>query len=267
MKIKITILFIAIIIVLLGVIFLYNSYTPITYTNICNDKNLFRYQFGIYKIDSLGEGKVELEQIGDIEDYFGIDKPACIDAINRYHLSLRKKEIDRLNKDEKWKKLRCGLYKNKNGEIAFQDNQAIGEGEFSAEMYIYKFGFNEGKSLKLVVDTTTFIEMGSNYYRDKNHIYYHYGMAHGGSFYINTEVDYKTFKVIGDVYAKDQNHVYVDRTGIVRNVDYKTFRSKIGIGPYAKDKNGYYYWGEKIDTLNNESDDYEKKAIKELDKL
>lgn len=91
-------------------------------------------------------------------------------------------------------------------------------------------------------------------------------MLGGGSFSIDTKVDYKTFKVIGDTYSKDKNHIYADRMGIMEDADYKTFRTKIGIGPYAKDKNAYYYWGQKIDTANYD-DEYTKKAIKKLKDL
>lgn len=249
-----------------GLFFLYNSYVPITYTNECNDKHLFRYQFGIYKIDTIGKKEIQFEQIGNAEDYFGFDKPACIDGIYKYEQSLRKKEIDSVNKSLNWKLIKHNLYRNKNGDIGFQENRSLGEGTITVIDYITKFGFNDGKPLKSVIDTATFEDLGSSYYKDKKHIYTYYGMLAGGSFSIDSIVDYKTFKVIGDTYAKDKNHIYADRMGIMEDADYKTFRTKVGIGGYAKDKKGYYYWGQKIDTLNYD-DEYTREAIKKLNKL
>ena len=251
---------------LIGMFFLYNSYVPITYQNECKDKHLYRYQFGIYKIDTMGNKEVKFEQIGDATDYFGLDKPACIDSIYEYEQSLRKKEIDNVNKDLNWQLIKHNLYKNKNGEFGFREMISLGEGTTPVTNYITKLGFNEAKALSKIIDTATFTDLGSSYYKDKKHIYQYNAMLGGGSFYINTDVDYKTFEVIGDVYAKDKNHIYVDRTGIMKNADYKTFKTALGIGPYAKDKNGYYSWDEKIDTLNYDNA-YLKEAIKRLKKL
>lgn len=263
---KKTILLLTIPFALIGIFFLYNSYVPIAYHNECNNKHLYRYQFGIYKIDTLGKNEVSFEQIGNAGDYFALDKPACVDEIYNYEQSLRKKKIDSVNKDLNWQLVKHNLYKNKNGELGFREIISLGEGTAPVASYITKFGFNEGNPLNKTIDTATFIDLGSSYYKDKKHIYQHYAMAYGGSFYINTDVDYKTFQVIGDVYAKDKNHIYEERTGIMEKADYKTFKTAIGIGPYAKDKNGYYSWSEKLDTLNHDNIQ-EKETIKMLMKL
>ena len=263
---KKTILLLSIPFVLIGIFFLYNSYVPIAYRNQCNDPNLYRYQFGIYKIDTLGKNEVSFEQIGDAEDYFALDKPACVDTIYKYEQSLRKKEIDSVNKSLNWQLVKHNLYKNKNGELGFREIISLGEDAPPVTNYITKFGFNEGIPLHKTIDTASFTYLGSAYYKDKKHIYQYNAMLGGGSFFINKEVDYKTFQIIGDVYAKDKNHIYEERTGIMEKVDYKTFKTAVGIGPYAKDKNGYYSWDEKIDTLNQDNAQ-EKEAIKMLMKL
>jgi hypothetical protein len=263
---KKTILLLSIPLALTGIFLLYNSYIPIVYHNECNDPHLYRYQFGIYKIDTLGKNEVNFKQIGNVADYFDLDKSACLDGVYKYEQSLRKKEIDSVNKSLNWQLVKHNLYKNKNGELGFRELVSLGEGTAPVATYITKFGFNEGNPLNKTIDTATFTDLGSRYYKDKNYIYQHYTMAYGGSFYVNTDVDYKTFEVIGDVYAKDKNHIYEERTGIMEKADYKTFKTAVGIGPYAKDKNGYYSWGEKIDTLNQDIPE-EKEAIKKLMKL
>lgn len=172
---------------ILATFFLYNSYVPIRYTNDCNDKHIFRYQFGIYKIDTLGKKEVNFEQMGSAEDYFGFDKAPCIDAIYHYEQSLRKKEIDSVNKSLNWKMVKNNLCQNKNGELGFQESMSLGEGNNSVAInYITKFGFNEGKTLKSVIDTATFTSLGSYYYKDKRHIYSYYAMLNGGSFNVET---------------------------------------------------------------------------------
>ena len=90
-------------------------------------------------------------------------------------------------------------------------------------------------------------------------------MASGGSFFIVQEADLKTFKVIGDCYAKDKNHIFGERHMIIKSADYKTFKTKKGVGCFAKDKNGYYFWDSKLDL--EDLDEYSKKAVGELNKL
>ncbi|RZL39839.1 MAG: hypothetical protein EOP00_27405 [Pedobacter sp.] len=260
------ILLLTIPILLIGIFFLYNSYVPIEYKNECNDKHLYRYQFGIYQIDSMMQTR-NLQQLGGVKEYFGFTKQPCEDSVRHYTNLRLTKGTDSLNNSLKWRLIKDNLYINKNGDLGFKEYKDLGdEGLTRVTDYITKFGFNEGKTLKSVIDTTTFKDLGSNFYKDKKHIYHYYSMLGGGQFYIDTNVDYKTFEVIGDVYAKDKNQIYLDRTGIMENIDYKTFKTAVGIGPYAKDKNGYYRWGDKIDTLNH-SDEYDKEAIKILDKL
>lgn len=88
-------------------------------------------------------------------------------------------------------------------------------------------------------------------------------MAKGGSFYFFDEADYKTFHILGDFYAKDKNHIYEMRKGKLDSVDYKTFKTCNGCGPYSKDKNGYYRWGDKVDLKNIE----DAEALKDIDRL
>jgi len=176
------------------------------------------------------------------------------------------KKIDRINLSLKWKQLKCGLWENKLGEIGFKTSSVIcSDGQVIADAYITKFGFDENPPLKDIIDTTTFRELGNTYYKDKNHIYHHYGMSGGGSFYIFEKADYETFQILGDCYAKDKNHIFEMRFGILTNVDYKTFKTKKGLtGCVAKDKDGYIIWGERVNEKEID-DEYLKKSIEELE--
>ncbi len=143
-----------------------------------------------------------------------------------------------------WKKLECGLWLSKNGTLAFKTEARDERGEVSIKF------INElccdGATLSATIDTTTFKFLGSSFYKDKNHVYTHFTMDDGGNFWILEEADVTTFEVIGDCYAKDKHNIYDGRARILEGVDYDTFKTMKGIGCYAKDKNGYYFWDELI---------------------
>ena len=240
-------------VVIMSLIFLfliYNSFIPIPYYTKYKDKKVYRYRFTISKIDSLRDS-VYVKKIGGALNYFGLKNVECLDTLDKKLVLIIKNSLDSLNTTLRWKLIRDGLYINKNREIGFYEVRALGaEAMLSVDNYITKFGWGEGKSLKSVIDMASFIGLGSSFYKDKNHIYEYYGMAYGGYLSIFGKADYKTFEVIGDAYARDKNHIYAERTGVLEQVDYETFTSVFGIGAYAKDKNGYYWWGDKIDTSN-----------------
>lgn len=241
----------------------YSFIIPTTLNNKSNDKNIFKYKFEIYKIDTLYNDKIEYKKIGGVSEFLNINKLKCLKEKEDEYYARIKEYNDSINKSLNWKKLRCGLFINKNGELGFEDKRALNEGKILETYYLTKFGFNEGPTLASVIDTTTFKELGNTYYKDKNHIYHYYGMAHGGQFYIFEEVDYPTFEILGDCYAKDKNNIYEMRAGKLDSIDYKTFRTVKNCGCFAKDKSGYYKWDSKIDK-ENYNDEYVKEAIKKL---
>ncbi|WP_196889417.1 DKNYY domain-containing protein [Aureivirga sp. CE67] len=161
----------------------------------------------------------------------------------------KQKTEEVLYKNSYWKKLKCGLYKNKSGEIGFQTEEVFENGTFKnnflTSIYFDSDSLVIIKDLSNVVDTITFRNIGGNYHKDKNYIYEHSERSDGGYIKI-LDVDFETFETIGDCYAKDKNNIYLIRYGKIENVDYKTFKTVEGIGCFAKDKNGYYFWDEKI---------------------
>ncbi|MCL5246631.1 DKNYY domain-containing protein [Cellulophaga sp. 20_2_10] len=179
-------------------------------------------------------------------------------------INYRKNKIDSLNTTLNWRKFKSNLWINKNGELGIKTQEATLEG-ININRYITKVCC-EGESLKTTVDTASFQFLGSSFYKDKNHIYTHYSMSDGGNFWIVEEADVATFKILGDCYAKDKNHIFGERAMVMDNVDYNSFKTKKGIGCFAKDKNGFYFWDDKIDTTNV-SDIFVKQKIAELKKL
>ncbi|WP_103863783.1 DKNYY domain-containing protein [Aquimarina sp. I32.4] len=168
--------------------------------------------------------------------------------------------LDSINASLEWKKLRCGLYINKNKEIALQIPFATEIGR--TVNYINHIENNESDRLLTdLVDTLSFKHIGSTFYKDKNHIYHYYDMAYGGRFYMYDIADHATFRVLGDHYAKDKNNIYGERAGILEKVDYSTFTSQKGAGPYAKDKYGYYFWDDLIITHKELKNKYHKSNL------
>ncbi len=181
---------------------------------------------------------------------------------NRMHQL--KHRIDSTNKSLEWKKLSSGLWSSNRGDIGFKTREGTAEGIF-IDKYIIQVCC-EGESMRTVVDTLTFKYLGSSFYKDKNHIYTHYDMADGGNFWIVEDADVATFKVIGDCYARDKHHIFGERAMVMDSVDYKTFKTKKGIGCFAKDKNGYYFWDSKIE-VTEITDSEVKKVLTVLQPL
>ena len=173
-----------------------------------------------------------------------------------------KEFVDNYNKEKKWKKLKCGLFKSEYGDLALQTKEGTDVG---AEITKYLFETFDNKPIKNIVDTATFKYLGNQFYKDKNNVYLHYAMVDGGNFQIIEDADVKTFQAIGDCYAKDKNNIYDERHYALKNMDYNTFKTTNNIGCYAKDKDGYYFWDEKIDLKG--ADSITLKVIEKLKKL
>lgn len=176
--------------------------------------------------------------------------------------------LDSINTSLEWKLIKNNLYKNNKGEIGFQINFATEVG--STKNYISTLCNTDSiKTLNDIIDIKSFTHLGSTFYKDKKHIYHYYDMAYGGKFYIYTGVDHSTFKIVGDHYAKDKNSIYGERAGILKNIDYKTFTSQKGVGPYAKDKHGYYFWDDLIMSHKEFKTKYKRASVplKEFIKL
>ncbi len=168
-----------------------------------------------------------------------------------------------------WQELPCGLWINKNGDIAFKSSTHVSEEEI-VDYYITQVSdehaglFNINLSalaadtlLKNLVDTATFHRLShSSFYKDKKHIYVYVFNTFGGGFYpIDGKADYATFEYLGDEYSRDKNHIYCsDVLDIVDGADYETFQA-IDLN-LAKDKNGFFHLERRI------TEDEAKKYLK-----
>ena len=187
-------------------------------------------------------------------------------------------EVERERKQ--WIFVRDNLYINANKQLALkfpyanhcsmmmsEDVQEDDNFSISQDRFYMHLGFNEAEepTLKETLDLASFKQISSSFYQDKHHIYRYYDMLGGGSFSIFEDADSASFKMIGDCYAKDKQHIYEERTGILEGADYASFKSKFDIGCVAKDKNGYWLWGNREDLNDPQHDEQLLKNIRILD--
>ncbi|MDI9308670.1 MAG: DKNYY domain-containing protein [Limnohabitans sp.] len=149
-----------------------------------------------------------------------------------------------------WIKTNYDLWKSIDGKLAVQ---SFDVSDLTSKKEIFIDRFTNGKQLKNIIDTTSFEYLGNYFYKDKNYIYYHYDTSDGGNFHLIEDADPKTFTLIG-WYAKDKKSIYDPRHGKLDKIDYQTFKTSEEVGSFAKDKNGYYFWGENIDTLDADNE-------------
>jgi hypothetical protein len=162
--------------------------------------------------------------------------------------------------DKEWTELKCGLYINSKGDIAFPTEPDIvfiphskleDERSMCPNNFLTTFGYDDTLQLKNVVDVHSFEPLGPYFYRDKNNIYSHYAVCDAGYFQIFVH-DTTTFKVFGG-YATYKGKVYQHRKGPIE-ADGATFKVFEGIDHVAKDKDGFFSFGERIseEELRNE---------------
>jgi len=152
-----------------------------------------------------------------------------------------------------WNELQCGLYIHSSGDIGFPTepdlvfippSEIYDERSICPNNFLTHLGDDTSKQLKLVVDTTTFEAIGTGFYKDKNNIYSHYAVCDAGTFSVFAE-DTASFKLIGNSYAHYQSKIYHHRLGLM-DTDPASFKSSAEFGQAAKDKDGFFSFGERI---------------------
>ena len=145
-----------------------------------------------------------------------------------------------------WEKADQDLWISNTGDLAIK---AFGASETeSRNEMVFIDTFSNRKTLKSVIDRMSFAFLGSSFYKDKYHVYNHHDTSDGGTFLIEARADPSTFVIVGDCYAKDKNHVHLENFGELGIVDYKSFKTKKGIGCFERDRVGIYNWDQKVDS-------------------
>ena len=168
-----------------------------------------------------------------------------------------RKMVDQLmeqvnSSEQEWKLLKHNLYINTKGDIGFASEPDIvfvpsseleGERAMCPNVFLTTFGYDDSLTLKSTIDVETFEYLGASFYKDKNHIYSHYSVCDGGAFKIFAD-DTESFKVRG-LHATYKSKAYHYRKGQL-DADIETFTTFRSNDNIARDKNGFFSFGERI---------------------
>jgi hypothetical protein len=146
--------------------------------------------------------------------------------------------------------MECGLYINKNGEIGFptrpdyvfKEHKLKGEDKMCPNRFITEL--NDSTMLNKIIDTSTFRNIGASFYLDKNNIYNYYVMCDGGFLYQFSE-DTSNFEMLNSEFARHHSTIYHFRSGEL-DADIETFKASSRFTSVAKDKDGYFEFGERV---------------------
>jgi hypothetical protein len=191
---------------------------------------------------------------------------SCSANNNKVNKHLQKESIDtsyhlinangRVHRDtNSFRQLRCGLYINNTGDIAFQasDNSykmdTTGNGR-PFDVYLttvwnarpYDTVYESRDDLKNVVDTASLQILSWEHFKDKKHVYHFTPMVDGGSLSIMAGADPKTFRVLESYfYAVDKKYCYYrgERIEGADRTTFKVFDTAFAIN-YAMDRFHYY---------------------------
>ena len=162
--------------------------------------------------------------------------------------------------EREWKYLKHNLYINTKGDIGFASEPNIvfvppseleGERSMCPNVFLTTFGYYDSITLKSTIDVETFEYVGASYYKDKNHIYSHYTVCDGGAFKIFSD-DTASFKVWG-LHATYKSKAYHYRWGQL-DADIETFTTFSASDNIARDKNGFFSFGERISAAELEKE-------------
>lgn len=281
MNLKITKILITLSLLLLilsgGLYYVYS--TAILVKQECQNQPLYRYHFGIYRIYTELNDKKVYQPIYGWRHFLGLEPIACYEQIEYKQCVKTEKanQVQAEKENKQWTLVRDNLYINSKQQLALKFPYASRCSMFLSEhihideslplrhdrFYLHLgFGGEEEPSLKDTIDVKTFRQLAqSDFYKDKNHIYRYFDMLDGGNFGI-FEADSPSFEVLDECYAKDKYHIYEARSGKLDGADLASFIPLSGGGCIAKDKNSYWFWGDRkqLKDLNAE----EREVIKGL---
>ena len=151
-----------------------------------------------------------------------------------------------------WRKLKCGLFIHTDGRLAFASapwlinvKREDLKGETCPNVFNTTFGSDDTTPLRAVIDTATFESLPvHDFYRDKNRIYSHYAMCDGGYFNVFA-TDTASFSACNTSYFMYKGKVMYFRGGAIE-ADAATFKASKEHTMLAKDKDGFFEFGERI---------------------
>lgn len=172
-----------------------------------------------------------------------------------------------------WIEINDGLFVSPNGEIGFASNPLIAnytkeeirklaELEICENQFLTTLSDDNETKLKDVVDTTTFVNIGYCFYKDKNNIYRHYDMCDGGYFRVFSN-DTSSFRSLNSYYFSFKKEIYHFLEGKI-DADFASFKVSFEIEQLAMDKHGFFEFGKRVDEKKLVTDSYLRGAVKKL---
>lgn len=203
---------------------------------------------------------------------------SCCSGERQESVRLSEKHTAHVPDSSDWRKMTCGLFMSPEGELGFASNPEIAnfndaeliayskKTELCENQFLTTFGHEGEVRLYAVIDTTTFESIGAGFFKDKNHIYSHYEMCDGGYFKIFSS-DTSSFRLLNAYYMSYKDEIYYYRWDKKIDADFKTFKVSNEFGMLAKDKNGFFDFGERVTEQELISHTNSKEAIANLKKL
>lgn len=151
-------------------------------------------------------------------------------------LTIAKQKSDSINLTKNWQLIKHNLYLANNGDIGFKSVEYTGEG-ITIVNYVCTF-FQSELQLKDKIDTSSFISVGNQFFKDKKHVYLKRNIGGGSWFEILNKLKSKDFDTLGYCFGKDKKHVYSNQIGKLENVSPENFQAQEGC--YYKIGNNYF---------------------------
>ncbi len=166
-----------------------------------------------------------------------------------------------------FKKLECGLYQNKAGDIGFKtkaltDDQGNHRTIYQQHAYLIdesEQGQQQPVALREVVDTSSFEILNPFYCKDKNYVYAIHYTSGGAVFNATKLITPESFHAFrNSTYGTDGKNVYY-RIKIMKMADHASFNSMTGSENGAYDKKNYYLNGEILSPEDARNMGFDKK--------
>lgn len=177
------------------------------------------------------------------------------------------------------RELRCGLWINASGSLAYKDIAAappdIADSVDVVDNYItWTYDYRDSlddymTGLCDVIDTASFEFMGRFYMKDRNHIYFYQPMAYGGQIFVTNGIDRASFRTFPDhstdFFACDKDNCYA-LSRRIDGADPPTFRP-VEFDGYviSRDRNHVYNWTIPLD--DEDLDEFDDPAGMSLRKV
>lgn len=150
------------------------------------------------------------------QDNFSFEKTKIVTTKNDSNSIKVGNEKRKIRADTVFKKLKCGLYINKKGDIGYRDFDKFQSDEDCCSYFYITSAFVDKERtnkvpLKKIIDTNSAIFLNDLYFKDRRRVFFFFDMMEGGHIVELKNVDAKTFQTFKDTlyrYGFDKNNFF-----------------------------------------------------------